>query len=552
MARFLKRSLSLSFLVFSLLSCGDGLYQKPPTGVALAKTERIMYVGHYEHIAFSGKGLKGAAFTVTPALPAGLTIGESGISGTPASASLLKDYSIHIKSDFGETGVTIALKVNLASPSPTVLRDIFTGGSSNPAVLGNIGEDILFAAESNVDGRELWKTDGTTGGTVQVKDIDSGVGQSGAPFSLLQSQNDYPFSDLIFFGAQTVAGGTEIYKTDGTAAGTAQIAHLEPGSIAKAGSHFVYQANDTAGVGVEPFATSSSGGAVTNLADIASGADSTPEFLTELNGSVFFFASDSSVATGKEPYITDGTAAGTSLILDINPGTGDSAGTQAPKTYDGYVYFGADDGVNGLELWRSDGTAAGTTLFKDIASGATSSDPGNFVVWNGILYFTADDNIHGLELWRTDGTASGTYMVKDVNGTAGGSVVTLFEKGGGDSYLFFTADDGVHGEELWRTDGTTAGTAMVKDIDGAATGSAPLQLTAVNGFMYFSASTPAYGREMWRSDGTAAGTTLVADLNSGASDGVQSSDTFYEYQGVLYFPGSTATSGVELFKVTPY
>ncbi len=553
MGNFLKLAAFALFTLSTLLSCGDGLYQTAPEGVASARTRALLYVDHSETILFTGKGLKGARFNVTPDLPAGLTVDADlpGIVGAPTTAQVLTEYDVHVSSDFGQADFSLSIKVNLAAPSPENLADIFTGGASAPVILGNLGEEIVFAAESNVEGRELWKTDGTSGGTAIVRDIDNGVGLSSAPFPLTLAQNAYPFSDLIFFGAETAGGGIELYKTDGTTVGTVQVANLSPDKLAKGGSRIVFSGNDALGVGVEPFAADlADGGGVVNLADIAAGTDSSPEGFTELGSSVLFFASDQNIL-GKELYVTDGTPGGTTLVEDINPGAGDSPGTWAPIAYDGYVYFGADDGANGFELWRSDGTAAGTALFMDISVGATSSDPGNFVVFGGVLYFTADDNVNGLELWRTDGTLAGTYMVKDINPSSG-ATVTLFEKGAGDTFLYFSADDGVYGEELWRTDGTAAGTMLVKDIESGAGSGAPLHLTMVNGVLFFSATTAAYGRELWKSTGTSAGTVLAADLNSGVGDGIQPPASFFEYEGVLYFAGATAATDVELFKVTPY
>ncbi len=539
------------FVTSGLLSCGEGLYQKRPEGVASTREEAFLYVGHRESIRFTGKGLNGARFTVSPDLPDGLSISSKlpGIVGTPTAAQILTDYRVSVTSDFGETSFTFSIKVNPSTPTPEILRDIFTGGPATPVILGHIGEEILFAADSNVEGRELWKTDGATAGTVLVSDIDNGVGLSGSPVSLWQTQNAYPFEDLIFFAAETAGGGVELYKTDGTTAGTVLASVHEPTSIAKVGTRFVFSGNDAGGIGVEPFAVDASGGSLINLADIDAGGDSSPDLFTELDGQVFFFATEP--ATGKELYVTDGTPAGTSLVLEINTGAGSSAVTSPPIAFGDFVYFAADDGLNGVELWRSNGMAAGTTLVKDIASGGGSSDPEGLVVFNGVLYFTADDGVNGLELWRSDGTAAGTYMVKDIN-VSGSASVTLFRNAADSLYMYFTADNGSSGNELWRTNGTGAGTELVADIDFGVGSSSPQHLTMVSGVLFFSAATAAAGRELWKSDGSAIGTEIVEDLNLGAADGIQPTASFYEFQGVLYFAGATAASDIELFKVTPY
>ena len=39
-----------------------------------------------------------------------------------------------------------------------------------------VGWVLFFVAENNVNGRELWKSDGTPAGTVMVKDIMQGSG----------------------------------------------------------------------------------------------------------------------------------------------------------------------------------------------------------------------------------------------------------------------------------------------------------------------------------------------------------------------------------------
>ena len=49
---------------------------------------------------------------------------------------------------------------------------------SNPLELTRVGNVVFFLADDGATGRELWKTDGTTTGTVQVRDIEPGAAGS--------------------------------------------------------------------------------------------------------------------------------------------------------------------------------------------------------------------------------------------------------------------------------------------------------------------------------------------------------------------------------------
>jgi ELWxxDGT repeat protein len=70
----------------------------------------------------------------------------------------------------------------LLSASPTMVRDINTvdyfSDAGAPGYLTAIGSTLYFAANDGTTGRELWKTDGTKAGTVRVKDIRAGSGSS--------------------------------------------------------------------------------------------------------------------------------------------------------------------------------------------------------------------------------------------------------------------------------------------------------------------------------------------------------------------------------------
>src|SRR5690606_6727604 len=77
-----------------------------------------------------------------------------------------------------------------------------------------------FSARTSV-GEELWKSDGTTAGTVMVKDIIPGSTSSDPRF--LTNFNN----QLYFVATRASGGGGALYRSDGTAAGTVAIESFE-------------------------------------------------------------------------------------------------------------------------------------------------------------------------------------------------------------------------------------------------------------------------------------------------------------------------------------
>jgi ELWxxDGT repeat protein len=231
---------------------------------------------------------------------------------------------------------------------------------------------------------------------VLVKDISPGVPNSSpAVFKVANG--------TLFFTATSQYLGRELYKTDGTAAGTVMVAN----------SAYSYLS-----LTVEAAASS---------------------------GNLLFYRAwedNGCCSTNKELWRSDGTEAGTFRTKEIAAG---ESGSYPDWLTDvgGTLYFSASD-ANGIQLWRSDGTAAGTVSFRTVApsvgGGAT-----NLRNVKGTLFFAASDTL-GTELWETDGTAAGTALTQDLNpGTASGNPASLLTAG---HRLFFTATR--NGEtELW-------------------------------------------------------------------------------------------------------
>jgi ELWxxDGT repeat protein len=386
---------------------------------------------------------------------------------------------------------------------------------SSATGLTNVNGTLLFTASDGIHGQELWKSDGTAAGTVMVDDI--GPGSASADPSDLTNVNG-----TLFFAANDGIHGNELWKSDGTAAGTVMIKNLWPGGYT--GYYGGYYINS-----------------------------SNPSNLTSINGTLFFTAH--SATNNSALYKSDGTAAGTVELT-----TGGNPGNLTNVT--GTLFFAAGDATHGTELWKSDGTIAGTTLVKDIAPGGSSvttgspyygyttyyvpnsSNPSNLTNVNGTLFFTADNGTHGQELWKSDGTAAGTVMVTDIRPGSSRSYTSDLTNVNGT--LFFAASGLPAESELWKSDSTAAGTVMVSAINSNGSG-APSWLTNVNGTLYFGAVDGTHGDELWRSDGTPAGTFVVADINRGSGSSAPAKLT--NVNGTLFFSANDGTHGNELWEV---
>ena len=56
-----------------------------------------------------------------------------------------------------------------------MVKDIDPGATGSiPSYLTNVNGTLFFTANDGTHGYELWKSDGTAAGTVMVKDIDPG------------------------------------------------------------------------------------------------------------------------------------------------------------------------------------------------------------------------------------------------------------------------------------------------------------------------------------------------------------------------------------------
>jgi len=291
------------------------------------------------------------------------------------------------------------------------------------------------------------------------------------------------------------------------------------------------------------YKTNGTAGGTASYANLKVRVDTTVQYVT-LNGKIYFAGIDVTATTGTELWVTDGTDAGTQLVKDIYTGT-HSSYPRNLFVFNNAIYFFARAASNGVELWKSDGTSGGTSLVKDINPGADSSYDDTYTTFfanNNVLYFNANDGTHGTELWKTDGTSGGTVMIKDINAGAFSSNVENLTALG--TTVLFSATDATHGAELWKTDGTAAGTVLVKDIASGANGSSPGQFVVLNNKVLFTTVNALFQFSIYSTDGTGAGTTLVKSFALGSFPLLSFSVII---NNKLFFNATTAASGSELW-----
>ncbi|MBS7791698.1 hypothetical protein KTR66_16965 [Roseococcus sp. SDR] len=442
--------------------------------------------------------------------------------------------------DGTEAGTTLVFELqpgDQTSYYPSVREIVSLGGGT-----------AVFAGDDGVNGRELWVTDGTAGGTSLLRNFMPGD-LDGAPGDFVANGDG-----TAFFVVDDPVVGAEVWVTDGTVGGTQLVADVNvqgnpliggaPGFLKATGTgEAVFLAADGDGIGA--WITDGTTGGTQRLLDGLNAGYATAAFRLDA-GTLLFAASTG--ATGLELWVTDGTAAGTSLLKDINLGTAPSYPGGFFSLGDGTALFSAGDGDHGFELWITDGTAGGTTLFKDLNPGLGGSYAyGLTALGNGLIVFSAGDDDHNTELWVTDGTVGGTVLLKDINPGTAYSSPTAFTLIAGNRALFL-AQDG-DGSELWVTDGTNAGTVKVKDINPGAASATPHGFTALgNGQTLFKADDGVNGIELWTTDGTEAGTALVKDIQAGSGHGLGNNGAITALgTGLAVFTANDGTNGVELW-----
>jgi ELWxxDGT repeat protein len=408
------------------------------------------------------------------------------------------------------------------------VKDIQPGpDGSNPDHFMTVGGLVFFRANGN----QLWKTDGTEAGTQRVRS-----------FSSLSDPRQDAFrwaavGNTLFFRAQDNFG-MELWMTDGTTSSRIDLCggscDGDPRWLTTLGSSVIFSGSN--GSDVELWRHQ--GGITTRYADINPSGSSFPDHIESLGGVAVFQAQD---ATEQGLFSTDG-----ATVSKIAGSATFFYGFTDLKVAGGIAFFDGNDGgvLSGRELWISNGTQAGTALIKDIRPGSFSSDPQDFAAVGNLMYFTANDGTNGRELWVSNGNGAGTLPLEIVPGSGSPSFqYDIVDLNGGQA--FFVADNGSGtGSEPWVSNGTPAGTILLGDFVPGSSGLVSGQPMTTSGFAFFHGS--ASGSELWRSNGTTAGTVPLTQLSTNSGGGAP--NQIVSYGGYGYFCTDDGIHGKELWR----
>ncbi len=334
--------------------------------------------------------------------------------------------------------------------------------------LTTLNNKLFFTAFDSSFGWELWTSDGTTNGTKMLVDLYPGPisGVCNVYHNQRLSNFDAPFAkangNIYFYGCDGPSG-IELWKSDGTVAGTKMIKDI-------------------------------------NLFPNKGMAD-TPNLrnmVVTSNGNIFFHATDSTY--GDEFWVSDGTETGTKMIKDITPGKyGIGQGYEKYVVYNDKVLFN----YSGV-LYITDGTEQNTQILDSNLKILS----GDYVVYNSKIYFYGNTLTSGRSLFESDGTPTGTkqvFEVYDDNITPGNKRINLVIH---NNLLFFTGRSTGFSSQisgLWSSDGTTSGTRLVDT-----TFELPQNMITINNKLYYRIYNKVDSTiDVWQSDGTSVGTKKV-------------------------------------------
>jgi len=386
-----------------------------------------------------------------------------------------------------------------------IVRDVNSIKNASPEAGNNTGDTgyasftkynniAYFNADDGIHGREIWRSDGTAGGTYLFKDLFPGKGE-GVPSGFTVWKNK------LWFIA-TDSTGKSLWSSDGTVTGTLPVVKLNNASADKlmatdtllyfiTNGYVLWRSDGTADGTflLKDFSKLSYNG----VAGISGMVNS--------YGRLYLKAKTADINSFQDfvrLYTSDGTVAGTKVVdndaVDVD---------QVTVTTNGVLYFTARlVSGNRRTFWISN-AEFGNAYQEDFSSDFNVSQSAPRLYRNKEIFYIANDTSVAGSLFRLDVSAASTPIrVKQFNALPKGSIITALFNTGNAILISINTSAGNKGQ-LWLSNGSTVGTKLLKD------NCYPVSYAQTNESIYFAGSGNQNDAGIWQTDLTESGTVLL-------------------------------------------
>lgn len=389
----------------------------------------------------------------------------------------------------------------------------------------SVGGNTFFAADDGKNGMELWKTDGTIAGTIMIKDINAGYISS-------DPANLTAFNNELYFSANDGIYGIELWKSDGTPGGTVLLKNIKPESFQDGNSStpsnfrvfnnalYFTAADEWDRVDIWKTDGTENGTVKFYENEFASIGQ-----FTVMNNAIFFIR----YFGPNQLFVTDGTQGGTHQIP-----VDDYYSIEELTTVNNKLFFITSTSYRQqFRLYTLNPDDETLIRLRDYNSALYGSNNiVNMTAVNDDLYYSIqtdnNTNYYSDVLWKSNGTVSGTDTVKSFTYDPHlyGSNMTDFINY--NNKLYFRGK--FSGKYTFcESDGTYQGTKEVKNINLYSKG---LNFTICNNLLYFTGYINSNTNSVWKSDGSSLGTTACEAINAGIG---QVSVRLFNGKGELYY-----------------
>ncbi|MGB0787647.1 MAG: putative Ig domain-containing protein, partial [Candidatus Poseidoniaceae archaeon] len=523
-----------------------------------------------------GSSVAGATCSISPSLPAGLSIDSSTctISGTPTAETSNTTYTVTAVM----SGVTYQTTVWLSSAyqqlTPSVEgADLFLDVPMTDITFHYNASTATTTAIGNVNGQITTLGNGSTW---MVADLYSGTCQSRTGSSPMIRMS-YQIGDVHYFDA--CGGGDVELWAHNTSNGTLwAVTDINTVGDSNVGGYLDVLIGDTLyfsaydGSGYHLWAHDASNHSTWKAIDSDSNSAVTVypgHGLIAVDGDVFYFSGQ--LSNGMELLAYNTSNESVWEAADIKSGSGASNPVSLLSSYypysggspilsDDVFVFYAGTSSSDRELWAYNISNASAWQVYDINSGSSySSFPEYIAHVNDVVYFAAECTNNqcnpsrtGRELYAYNATNQSTWLVLDIRVGTDSSHPGMYMPDGRDALIiddtfYFDASTGANGKELWAHNTSNQTTWLVADINSAGDAKPGFYTQAFihDGRLYFDADDGIKGRELWVYDPSNDSSWRLTDIAPGSGSSIEKS--FGVFGDVFYFGADDGSSGRDLW-----